>query len=485
MMNSFDKLVGYFNPKAGLERAQIRRILKARGYDGAAKTKRTSKWCASSKNANAENRGAQMILRDRARDLIRNEAFANRAQNIISSNIVGKGILPQLPDGDISDMWKYWADSTRCDFNDTLSFSGIQELIMKSVVSDGEIFVKKIIDTNSKIPLKLQLLESDFCPVDERVVDFQGRKVVQGIELDDLGRVIAYHLYKIHPHSSGSENLTGIGETVRVLQNDIAHVYRQDRAGQLRGVSWFAPVMILLRDLGEYQGAELAKQKISSLFAGFIKDLDGDMDDEDETDFVLEPATLQKLPSGMDISFSNPPSTEFYPQYISNVLHSIAAGLGITYESMTGDLKEVNFSSARMGWLEMNRNIDVWRKNIINTQFNAKVFSWFLESLKIKGYNVPSEDFVPAWTSPRRQMIDPTKEVPAKIAAIRSGLMTLSDAIREEGKHPDDHLIELKKDKELLDKYGLILDSDASKKAKNGQNVVEGNNDGNSQNENG
>ena len=472
-MNKIDKLIGYFSPQSAIKRAVYRNILK-RKYDGAARTKRTSKWCATSQSINAENQGAQTVLRDRARDLIRNEPYATRGQQIITSNVVGKGVMPQLPEGDVSEMWKRWADSTMCDLNGNLSYTGIQNLVMNSVVSDGEIFVKKIIDPKASVPLKLQLLESDFCPMDDRVIGRNNNRVVQGIELDNIGRALAYHLYKVHPNSAGVENTNGYGELVRVERNDLAHVLRHDRAGQLRGISWFAPVMILLNDLNEYQGAELLKQKVSSLFAGFIKDIDGDLDEEDLTDFVLEPATLQKLPSGMDITFSNPPSTEFYPQYTSAVLHSIAAGLGITYESMTGDLKEVNFSSARMGWLEMTRNFDVWRKNIINTQLNAKVFPWFIEALILKGYRVPDVDYVPSWTSPKRQMIDPTKEIPAKIDSIRSGLTTLSDAIREEGKHPDDHFKELAQDQKTLKKYGLILDSDASKKAQNGQNLVEG-----------
>lgn len=451
---------------------QARKVieLKTRAYDGAARSKRTSKWCANPTSANAEVYADQRTLRDRSRDLIRNDPFANRAQSLIAANIVGKGILPQLPDGDISQAWKLWAETTMCDFNGTQCFSGLQEMIVKGMVSDGEIFVKRIIDEKSKIPLKLQLLESDFVPMDMGIA-----KTVQGIELNDKGQVIAYHMFKHHPNNNGQEILMtkSIGETIRIPAKDVCHIFRQDRAGQLRGVSWLSPIMIMLRDLNEYQGAELMKQKVSSLFAGFIKDLEGDLEGEN-TDLTLEPATLQKLPSGMDIVFSNPPSTEFYEPYVKTILHSIATGVGVTYEALTGDLSQVNFSSARMGWLEMTRNFDVWRKHTVNTQFNTKVFGWFLEACKLQGLNVPDVDFIPSWTSPRREMIDPTKEVPAKIKAIRAGLTTLSDAIRETGKHPDDHFNDLAADNKLIDSLGLVLDSDARVKSQNGQNLVEG-----------
>lgn len=487
-----DDLIGYFSPESKYKRISYRNAieLKQRKYDGAGRGGRTTKWRTTGGNANSEVRGAIKPLRDRARDLVRNDAFAAKAVQVVANNIVGKGIMPQLPDGDVADAWKMWTRSTDCDYYGVMNFAAMQRQAMANVFMSGEIFAKKIIDPKAEVPLKIQMLESDFLPIDDQLSKAsipRNNKVVQGVEINPNGLPIAYHMYKQHPGSTGEEADNGFGEIVRVMRKDLAHIYRQDRPGQLRGISWFHPVLIMLKDFAELQDAQLLKQKVSALFAGFIKDLDADIvEGEEQEDLELTPGALQKLPTGMDITFSNPPSTEFYAEYATNVLHSIASGLGLTYESLTGDLSKVNFSSARMGWLEMNRNLDCWRDQVINTQFNDKIFGWFLESLKLKGKNVPDINLRPSWTSPKREMIDPTKEIPAKIKAIRAGLVTFSDAIRETGKHPDDHIKELQADKIKIDAANLILDSDAEKKALNGQNVIEEDDNENSQgNDNG
>jgi lambda family phage portal protein len=475
-----DDLIGFFSPEAGNKRYIHRQAAKLnkRKFEGAARGRRVKNWHTSSGNANADARPALQILRQRARDLVRNDPYAAKSQQVIANNVVGKGVMPQLPDGDLATLWKKWSKTPACDFNGILNFASMQRLAMGSVFTSGEILARKRIVTGEDFPLKIQLLESDHLIIDETNFNNPTKnRIVQGVEVDSDDRPVAYHLYKTHPGASGDEQTTADFEIVRLALEEVAHVYRMDRPGQMRGISWLHPVLLLLRDFNELQDAQLLKQKVSALFAGFIKSLDDDGfqgdDEENEDEITLEAGGMQKLPSGMDISFTNPPSVENYKEYTSCLLHAISSGLGITFESMTGDLSEVNFSSARMGWLEMNRNLDAWRDSVLNTGFNAKVFGWFLESAKLAGVSVPSADFVPSWTSPKREMIDPTKEIPAKVKAIRAGLTTLSEAIRESGKHPDEHLAEYKDDMDKLASLGLSLDSDASKKALDGDNLTE------------
>lgn len=471
-----DKIVGYFSPKSAYQRAAFRKAAdKIRKYEGASKGRRTKNWCTSGASSNLENKYALKTLRDRARDLVRNDPHAARASDLIANNVVGKGIMPQLPEGDLAASWAKWTRSTACDISGLLNYAAIQRSVMKNTVVSGEILCKKVLTTDKEFPLKLQLLESDYLPI-ESVLEKKknnNNRLVQGIEVDKFGAPQFYHLYKEHPGSGSDEAKEGYGQLLRVGRDDIAHIFRPDRPGQLRGVSWFAPVMILAKDFSDFQDAQLLKQKVSALFAGFIKDLDGDLvEDDDDDELEFEPGSLQKLPPGMDISFSDPPTLEFYKEFINTVLHSYAAGMGISYEGLTGDLSQVNFSSARMGWLEMNRNFDCWRDQLVNTQLNNRVLDWFIESQRLVGKSYPPLDYVPNWTPPKREMIDPTKEVPAKIKAIRAGLDTFSDSIRERGKDPESHFAELKSDKDKIDELELVLDSDASKKSQNGNNVV-------------
>lgn len=64
------------------------------------------------------------------------------------------------------------------------------------------------------------------------------------------------------------------------------------------------------------------------------------------------------------------------------------------------------------------------------------------------------------WTPPRRVMVDIAREVPAILTAIRAGLMTPSEAVREQGYNPDDFYKEYAENLKRLDKLGIILESD-------------------------
>ena len=82
------------------------------------------------------------------------------------------------------------------------------------------------------------------------------------------------------------------------------------------------------------------------------------------------------------------------------------------------------------------------------------------------GVNV--DDVRISWTEPRREMIDPSKEVSAMKDAVRSGFVNISDAIRQLGKNPDDHFQDLKRDNDIIDSFKLVLDSDPRKTANSG-----------------
>lgn len=473
-----DDIIGFFSPTAKFKRLRARMasdIISKRMYDGASRAKRTKNWRTPSSSANAEIRGQLRILRDRSRDLVRNDPYAARGVSIISANTIGKGIIPHIKNQDkssqdqISAFWREWADKNNCDFDGTKTYSSIQMASVRSMVESGEVLIRRRFvkpESATDIPLKLQILESDFIDSSMNRSLENGNTVIQGIEFDENGKRVAYYLYEDHPGNSGmvAPFKAKRFNSNRVPAEEIAHIYREDRPNQIRGVPWLAPVMLRLKDFADFEDAQLMRQKIASCFSVFVIDteFDGEMTEQEQDELSkVEPGIIEYLAPGKDVRFANPPGVENYKEYSSTQLHAIAAGLGISYEALTGDLSEVNFSSARMGWLEFQRNIDVWRSQIINPQLNQKVFDWFLQAVSLLGIN--AENTFANWTSPRREMIDPTKEIPAKIKAIRSGIQPLSEVVRESGSHIDDVLQEIYETNILIDKYNLVLDSDPRK----------------------
>lgn len=453
--------------------------LFGRSYEGASKNKRLRNWKTDNSSANSTIFGNLETLRDRARYLRRNNPFAARGLQAISSNTVGRGIQTQFRNAQASDiaanpaeiLWKSWANTKAIDYEGRYDIFGLQRVIIEAVAESGEVLIRKKYNRKLPFPLQYQVLEGDFIDsYKNQVATDKDNQIIQGIEFDKNGKRIAYWLYENHPGGVFENKSAFSANSFRVSADEIFHIYRQERPGQARGVPWLAPVIIRLKDFDDYEDAQLMRQKVAACFTAFVQDIGPDSQDlngasKGDVDELskLEPATIEFLPAGKTITFANPQGPTNYDEYTKNVLRSIAAGLGITYEILTGDLSNVNFSSARLGWIEFMRNLDVWRKDLILDGFLNPVVDDFKRIAAILGKDL--SNFSALHTPPRREMIDPTKEIEAAKSSIRAGLSTWSDELMSLGKDPGEHFAQYAKDKKLIDSLQLTLDSDA----KNGQ----------------
>jgi len=442
---------------------------EARRYDAGSKTARMSGWVTPTSDANSSITNPATI-RARARDLVRNNAWASKGVNVITNNCVGYGIRAQLKAGSqlrtrqAQSIWQQWAETTACDADGMHDIYGLQAIAFRSLVESGEVLVRmrpRRIEDGLPLPFQIQLLEADMLADDRRAIPLGGNTIHNGIEFDSLGRRVAYHLYKTHPGST--DNVFGQlfnTDISRVDAREIIHIFRKDRPGQDRGVSWLAPVVRTLFDLGLYEDGTLKRVQLGSLFAGFISSDDpsafGDELDDELPD--LQPGTMYMLKPGQSVQFNSPPEPHD-PAFRDATLRAVAAGLGITYESLTGNLSEVNFSSARMGAHEMGRNLDTWLWNLFIPRFCNGVFGWFKDMLATaQGFN--TSDLSVEWTPPARTLVDPAKEWKALQTAVRSGFMSLPEAIRSQGYDPDSVLAEQAEYLAKLDAAGVIVESD-------------------------
>jgi lambda family phage portal protein len=442
---------------------------KKRKYEGAAKGRRTSSWLTGSGDANSQIRHDLPTLRARSRDLRRNNAYIHKAIDVISNNVVGKGIQTQWDDENIEALWKEWAHSTNIDYDGRNDIRGLQRMVMEAVAESGEVLIRKRIVAGLAFPLQYQVLEADF--LDSTILNTSptqdGNFVIQGIEFDGNGKRVGYHIYESHPgsvdHPFNSLNSNFIPA------NEILHIYRAERPGQVRGVPWPSPVMIKTKDLDDFEDAQLMRQKVAACFTAFVHDISADVDCDDDSDLgeKIEPALIEHLPPGKTITFANPPSVENYKEFTSSHLRAIAAGMGLSYESLTGDLTETNYSSGRMGHLSMQRNVDSWREGIIITHMMSPIVEDFKNIASILGTDASraKATHIP----PMREMIDPTKEIPAMVDSIRAGLSSRSEAVASLGKDPNDVQNQIQKDNQKADELGLILDSDPRKTNSSGK----------------
>ena len=473
MAGGFDRMLLKVAPGWALARARSRAAaaVLARNYEAASTGRRTQNWARKTTDANTAAGTALATLRAHSRDLVRNNAWARNALRVVVRNTVGWGISPK-PVGagrnaKLRDAWDRWSNTTECDAAGRSTFAGLEKLVMRTVAESGEALVRRRWrrpEDGLSLPLQLQVLEPDYLDTAKHGVrGVQGGLIVRGIEFDAIGRRVAYWLFDSHPGSD-----LGAGPVSRrVDAREIVHVYDLERAGQDRGVPWLAAAIVNLKDFDEFEDAQLMRQKIAACFAAFVTDIDGGgggtLGEPDATDPLvetLEPGMIQRLPLGKDIKFAAPPATTD-DGFSVRTLRRIAAAVGVTYEDLTGDYSQVNFSSARMSRIAHWGNVYDWQWHVLIPQFCDPVWGWAMEAAALGGLVSASKPAPLAeWTAQPMAMTEPDREARANVTMIRSGQKTLSQVIREQGGDPVAHLAEYAADMAKLDAAGIWLDSD-------------------------
>ena len=488
--NWFDRAVATVSPRTATRRLLARQAFEslARGYEGAARGRQTDGWRAAASSADGEIAVSGALLRDRMRDLVRNNPHAAKAVAVLVNNIIGAGIMPRAATGDealdktVNQLWEDWAGA--CDSDGQLDFYGLQTLACREMVEAGEVLVRRRprrISDGMAVPVQLQILEADFLDAGKNGDLGGGRQAVQGIEFGPFGRRRAYWLFERHPGHAFAALGSGLNSRA-VPATEIAHIYEKQRT-QARGVPWGTPVIRTLRDLHDYEEAEIVRKKIESCLTAIVLGADeveqgiAPMVVDAEGNHVeqFEPGLIAYARGSKEIRFNQPAATGGYAEYKRASLHTVGAGFRVPYELLTGDLSQVNYSSIRAGLVEFRRMIDAAQWQLFIPMFCAPLWRWFTEAAWAAG-QIPEPVVRVAWSPPEFEAVDPQKDAMADLLALRSGTTTLAEAIARKGRNPDAVLAEIAAMNAKLDALGIVLDSDPRRVTKTG--VAQANNPG-------
>lgn len=452
--------------------------LGRRHFEAAATGRRTQGWARSSADANQAIGPALARMRDQARDLVRNNPYAESAISTIADHAVGWGIeaKPEPMNTKTLAAWRAWAGTTACDADGRHDFYGLQKLVIRTVAESGEVLIRRRLrrpEDGYAIPLQLQILDPDFLDTaKDGIRTPNGGRIIQGIEFSPIGQRVAYWLFTEHP---GSLMATS-SASVRIPADQVQHCFRSLRPGQVRGYTWLAPIVVRFRDHDEFEDATLMKQKIAACLAVITTDVDGDNQTlgiqptdgtADDNIDSLEPGAIINAAPGRDIHVVEPPSAGDYEAYSKNVLRGIATGIGVTYEDLTGDYTQMPFSAARMSRLRHEARITDWRWRLLIPQFCDPAWAWFIQVATIFGQAAP--DTRAQWTAPPLPMVDPANEGLAEQRGIRTGIKSWSESVRERGYDPDELAAEIAADFKRFDELELVLDCDPRRMTQAGQ----------------
>lgn len=416
--------------------------LQTRRFDGAAGGRR---WSASPSfgRTGPETLAASAPIRSRARYFLANNPWASNGVSALVSGLVGFGIkrASQHPDAgnraSIGAAFGTWAK--RADAESRTDLFGIQASSVRAMIVDGEAFLHLETRANG---LRLRLLPAEMVDESDTRDLPNGGYVVAGIEFNAAGQRVAYHVLKARP----TEVFASTYGTIRVPAEDMLHLMHPLGAGQVRGVSWLAPVLLRLSELDQLEDALAVGVKTAAMFAGLLVDQNGTgepFDASDESGILtrgLEPGVLQRLPSGFDIRFSTPQQAQQTAEFVSHQIRAIAAGLGVPAHLVSGDLREANYGSLRAGMVAFRQKLEGIQFGTIIPQLCGPIWERAVSAMILRG-DLPAADFEAAaalWLDaehypPPMPWIDPAKDVAAIRDALEAGLMSRRQAVAERG----------------------------------------------------
>jgi len=253
----------------------------------------------------------------------RNNPWVAAAVDSLAGNVIGAGIKPQSlhPDRAVRDrlqaLWLRWTDAA--DPGGLADFYGLQAMAVRAMIESGDSFARLRVATDGDaVPLRIELLDREQVPPDLHRDIGGGARIRAGIEFDSAGRRTACWISPSRPGDPlGSLRM----DPVRIPAADCIHMFKSLVPGQLRGISWLAPVLLRLHELDQFEDAALVKAKVAALFTGFITDPDGSVGGLSGTNnsgvltVGMEPGSLIPLPPGADIRFSTPAEHDSHPAW--------------------------------------------------------------------------------------------------------------------------------------------------------------------------
>lgn len=475
MMTGLDKVIAYFSPQSALDRLVARtRLSYAGGYKSGDRNRLAFKYRGiSNGSADEETLDDLPALRSDSHDLQRKEPLAKGAINTVVTNVVGTGLMPQsTPDKgfllskgiseeeiaqfelEAERLFKNWSKKEVCDASRSQSFRGLQALALRSQLVSGDVFAVRKFKPTKRSPLQscLQMIEAD--RVDNPAGQKQTANFAAGIERDNDGAPLKYHILRTHPGAryAAKRETTAIDAFYSNGEQQVYHVFKRERPEQSRGVPFLAPVIDQLMQLGKYTEAEIQAAVISGAFTVFVTSEGGEEGGlpsnmsgagaapVSNDDVKMGNGLIVDLDPGEKVEFANPnrPNTAFDP-FVQAVLRQIGVALEIPFEILIKHFT-ASYSAAQAAIVEAWKFFKSVRA-FMEDHFCQPVYESVIAEAVARGILVApgfllNPDMRAAWCetmwigSPRGQ-IDPLKEAKANTVMEERGWKTAAEITAE------------------------------------------------------
>jgi lambda family phage portal protein len=425
--------------------AAAAKALFVRSFDAAGGGQRWPAWASMASPVRTQL-AARQQLAARSSYLMNNSPSAAAIADVWTSSLVGDG--PSVRSGHPSEAVRTALEDAWGRFYDQADQEGVADLagmlsgLTRSMVTAGEGLMHLVASPRGELRLRLLSPEQLDPAMTREVADMA--HIIAGVEFSADGRRLAYHVYPTQP-----DLVAALATPVRVPAEDIVHAFDQKTPGQVRGISWLAPVLTRLQQLDRLEDALLARANTAALFGAFVTDPEGTSGlgsgKVDPQELSLEPGVLRILPPSATVTFPSMPSNEDMPDILRHIVRQVATGVGLPYELLASDLSEATYSSAKLGLEAHRRRVDAIRALILDARVLQPIWRRFV-TLEVLSGRLYAPDFerdpepyfsmVARW--PAFSALDPYREAQADAALLAAGIRSRAEIIASRGRDVTD-----------------------------------------------
>ncbi len=401
----------------------------------------------------ANSKAVRQRISQRARYEFANNGQGKGIQLTQANYVVGRGPKLRMQTGKpgfnsmIEAEWKRWAKEVRLPKK--------LRTAVKAKVSDGETFI--IIAQNPRmrhrVKLGLKMVECE--QVTTPFLGTNEPNKIDGIEFDEFDNPLFYDVLKHHPGGQ----LSGFGQTPeRVPARFMLHLFREDRAGQHRGVCEVGSSLNCYAQGRRFREAVLAGAEAVANFSLFIKtQTDPSIDPDIVTPLStlpIEKGMMTALPRGYDAFQPKPeqPSAT-YKDFIREQAGEQARPLNMPNNIARADSSGYSFSGGKLDHLTYFVSVDVEQQDIEEDVLDPLFEVWFAEAVERFGWVVPA-DPPPnhGWDWPEKPVIDEVKHANANKTNLSTGVAVLRRVFAKNHLDLEEELPRMAED------YGITID---------------------------
>jgi lambda family phage portal protein len=463
--------------------------VRLRRYDAAIPTLTQADWQVWLTSGSYEILHASRILRARARDLERNNPHVRSFNRELCNNVLGAGgirFFSRVPNlkgpnlnkrlnGAVQDGWKDYRRKENYEVRAKWTGLEVDKMVLQRLAVDGEVLLQIVRGYDNEHRFAIQMIECDSLDVYYNSSEGPTKRVVMGIEMNDWGKPLGYHLLDYPQTSTWAENVPMKRHYVPAA--DLIHIYLPDRMSSVRGVTWLASVMTKMRTLERYEEATAIGNRLAAAKMGYLESTPDAQPYEGqgqtktgETVEEIVPGLVIDLPPGKSFKPFDPKNgPQTYGDFKKGILRSIASGLGIMYNTLASDLEGISYSSARFG---RDIEIETWRglQTFYADHCLQDVFAAWLPygilTGQINGALMSQKTLIvknTRWAGRGWPFVDPVKETQSALNAIDGGLTTRRRELEQQGLELEDVYDEIAEEKELQEEKGLVFTNPVSK----------------------